>query len=174
MDISSLRERENGGVFSVSALNLFIKNIFETNRTLSAVTVKGEISNFINHRSGHLYFSLKDDEGQIRAVMFRSSASKLPFVPENGMKVIAFGSVSVYARDGSYQLYVTSLQPDGIGALSLAYEQLKRRLEEEGLFDQVHKRKLPRFPKKNRNSYRSRRCGCQRYYQYNRKTLSFG
>lgn len=146
MDISSLRERENGGVFSVSALNDYIKNIFESNRTLTAVTVKGEISNFINHRSGHFYFSLKDAEGQIRAVMFRSSVAKLVFAPENGMKVIAFGSVSVYPRDGSYQLYITSLQPDGVGALSLAYEQLRRKLADEGLFDEAHKLPIPRYP----------------------------
>lgn len=148
MDISSLREREGGGVFSVSSLNLYIKSLFEGNRTLSAVTVKGEISNFINHRSGHLYFSLKDSEGQLRAVMFRSSAAKLAFTPENGMKVIAFGSVSVFTRDGSYQLYVTSLQPDGQGALSLAFEQLKRKLSEEGLFDDGHKLPIPRYPKR--------------------------
>ena len=112
MDINSLRERENS-TFSVSELNGYIKNLFETNRTLTAVTVKGEISNFTNHRSGHLYFSLKDSDGQIRAVMFKSSAARLKFAPESGMKVVAHGSVSVYARDGSYQLYVSSLQPDG-------------------------------------------------------------
>ena len=103
IDINSLRERDNVGTFSVSGLNEYIKNIFESNRTLSSVSVKGEISNFTNHRSGHLYFSLKDGEGQIRAVMFRSKAMGLKFMPESGMKVIVHGSVTVYPRDGSYQ-----------------------------------------------------------------------
>ena len=148
MDISSLREREAGGVFTVSALNSYIKDIFEADRTLKAVTVKGEISNFTHHTTGHLYFTLKDTDGQIRAVMFRSAASRLSFVPESGMKVILHGSVSVYAKDGSYQIYVNSMQPDGIGALYLAYEQLKRRLSDEGLFDEIHKRAIPRFPER--------------------------
>ena len=94
MDINSLRERDNVNAFTVSELNNYIKNIFENNRTLTALTVRGEISNFTNHRSGHLYFSLKDSEGQIRAVMFRSSAQGLKFMPESGMKVIVHGSVS--------------------------------------------------------------------------------
>ncbi len=148
MDITSLRERDNIGTFGVSELNNFIKNLFETNRTLSAVTVKGEISNFTAHRSGHLYFSLKDEDGQIRAVMFRSSAARLSFMPESGMKVIVHGSVTVYPRDGSYQIYVASMQPDGIGALYLAYEQLKARLAAEGLFDSAHKSEIPRIPKR--------------------------
>ena len=146
IDISSLRERDNTDTFSVSGLNEYIKNLFETNRTLSSVSVRGEISNFTNHRSGHLYFSLKDSEGQIRAVMFRSKAYSLKFMPESGMKVIVHGSVTVYPRDGSYQIYVSSMQPDGIGALYLAYEQMKRRLEEEGLFDIDHKLPIPFIP----------------------------
>ena len=147
MDISSLRER-SASPLSVTELNNYIKTVFECDRVLSAVTVRGEISNFVNHRSGHLYFSLKDEDGQIRAVMFRSRASSLKFMPENGMKVTVHGSVAVYARDGSYQIYVNSMQPDGIGALYLAYEQLKRRLEEEGLFSEEHKKLLPKYPKK--------------------------
>ncbi len=146
IDINSLRERENADVFSVSDLNNFIKNIFETNRTLSSVTVRGEISNFVNHRSGHLYFSLKDADGQIRAVMFRSRAATLKFMPESGMKVVVHGSVTVFPRDGSYQIYVSSMQPDGIGALYLAYEQMKARLAEEGLFDEEHKLSIPEIP----------------------------
>ena len=122
IDINSLRERDNTEIFSVAELNNYIKSIFENNRTLSSVSIRGEISNFVNHRSGHLYFSLKDAEGQIRAVMFRSRAMTLRFQPESGMKVIVHGSVTVYPRDGSYQIYVTSMQPDGIGALYLAYE----------------------------------------------------
>ena len=146
MDISFLRERDNPGSFSVTELNNYIKNLFDGNRTLSAVTVKGEISNFKNHSTGHLYFPLKDEEGQIRAVMFRSKAMSLKFMPESGMRVIAHGSVTVYPRDGSYQLYVNSLQPDGIGALYLAYEQLKDKLYREGLFDESHKKPIPYAP----------------------------
>jgi exodeoxyribonuclease VII large subunit len=148
IDINSLRERDNTEIFSVSSLNAYIKNIFENNRTLSSVTLRGEISNFTNHRSGHLYFSLKDSEGQIRAVMFRSRAASLKFMPESGMKVIVHGSVTVYPRDGSYQIYVLSMQPDGIGALYLAYEQMKARLAEEGLFDESHKKLIPEFPRR--------------------------
>ena len=148
IDINSLRERDNITPFSVSALNEYIKSIFENNRTLSSVTVRGEISNFVNHRSGHLYFSLKDGDGQIRAVMFRSKAQTLRFMPESGMKVIVHGSVTVYPRDGSYQLYVSSMQPDGIGALYLAYEQMKARLAEEGLFDEDHKKLIPEYPRR--------------------------
>ena len=148
IDINSLRERENADIFSVTMLNEYIKNIFENNRTLSSVTVRGEISNFTNHRSGHLYFSLKDSDGQIRAVMFRSRAQGLKFMPESGMKVIVHGSVTVYPRDGSYQIYVSSMQPDGIGALYLAYEQMKARLAEEGLFDDIHKKPIPMYPRR--------------------------
>ncbi len=148
MDISSLRERDNVNTFTVSELNNYIKNIFENNRTLTSVTVRGEISNFTNHRSGHLYFSLKDSEGQIRAVMFRSRAMTLKFMPESGMKVVIHGSVTVYPRDGSYQIYVNSMQPDGIGALYLAYEQLMERLALEGLFDEEHKLLIPEIPRR--------------------------
>ena len=148
MDISSLRERDNIGTFSVSELNGYIKRIIESNRTLASVTVKGEISNFTAHRSGHFYFSLKDSEGQIKAVMFRSRAQTLRFMPESGMKVIVHGSVSVYERDGVYQLYASSIQPDGIGALYLAYEQLKEKLYKNGIFDPAHKMPLPKYPEK--------------------------
>ena len=146
IDINLFRERENADVFSVSGLNEYIKGIFENNRTLSSVTVRGEISNFVSHRSGHLYFSLKDSDGQIKAVMFRSRAAGLKFLPESGMKVIIHGSVTVYPRDGSYQLYANSMQPDGIGALYLAYEQMKQRLSDEGLFDDDHKLAIPTIP----------------------------
>lgn len=146
MDISMLRERSDS-VMTVSDLNNFIKNMFDNNRLLNSVHVKGEISNFVSHRSGHFYFSLKDQDGQIKAVMFRSSAMKLKFMPENGMKVTVYGSISVYPRDGVYQMYATSMQPDGVGALYLAYEQMKARLEAEGLFSIEHKRSIPQFPK---------------------------
>ena len=147
MDISSLRERSDKA-FSVTELNMMIKNMFESNRLLSSIHVRGEISNFVNHRSGHLYFSLKDEDGQIRSVMFRSSAIKLKFIPENGMKVTVYGSITTFPRDGSYQIYVTSMQPDGIGTLYLAYEQLKAKLDSEGMFDEFYKKPIPRFPKR--------------------------
>ena len=148
MDISALRTRPSDTVVGVGELNQYIKNMFDDNRMLNAISVKGEISNFVNHRSGHLYFSLKDNEGQIRAVMFRSSAQSLKFMPENGTKVIVRGTVSVYAKDGSYQIYVNSMQPDGIGALYLAYEQLKERLFNEGLFDESIKKPIPKYPER--------------------------
>ena len=115
MDISGLRERSDTAM-TVSELNNFIKSMFDSNRLLSSIHVRGEISNFVNHRSGHFYFSLKDEGAQIKAVMFRSSAMKLKFIPENGMKVTVFGSISVFPRDGVYQMYVSSMQPDGVGA----------------------------------------------------------
>ncbi len=146
MDISSLREPRCDSAFTVTELNNYIKGLLDNDRLLRSVTVKGEISNFICHRSGHLYFTLKDSEGQIRSVMFRSSAVRLRFVPENGMRVIVHGSVNVYTRDGSVQLYATQIQPDGVGALYLAYEQLKARLAAEGLFDSSVKREIPRIP----------------------------
>lgn len=146
MDISSLRERGSSRAFSVSELNGFIKNIFDSSPVLNSVTVEGEISNFTYHRSGHLYFSLKDADGQIKSVMFRGNAQGLRFMPENGMKVVAKGSVGVYTRDGVYQLYVSSMQPDGVGALYVAYEKLKEKLFAEGLFSQEHKRPIPKYP----------------------------
>ncbi len=148
MNINLLRERGGPAAFTVTELNNYIKSLFDSNGNLSSVTVKGEISNFVAHKSGHLYFSLKDSEGQIRAVMFRSAAARLKFLPESGMKVIVSGSVTVYPRDGSYQLYATAMQPDGIGALYLAYEQLKERLMREGLFDESNKKSIPKFPSK--------------------------
>lgn len=135
-------------VLTVSQLNQFTKMMFDSNELLSDVYIKGEISNFVNHRMGHFYFSLKDEGSAIKAVMFRSSAARLPFIPENGMKVIIRGRVSVFERDGVYQLYAEDIQPDGIGSLYYAYEQLKAKLEAEGLFDASHKKPLPAFPKR--------------------------
>ena len=146
MDISSLREKRCDTALTVTELNAYLKGLLESDRMLQSVTVKGEISNFIYHRSGHLYFTLKDSEAQIKAVMFKFSAVKLRFMPENGMKVIVHGSVNLYAKDGSVQLYANQLQPDGVGALYLAYEQLKERLSAEGLFDPIHKKPIPRIP----------------------------
>jgi len=148
MDISSLRERRDNSSLSVSELNGILKKLIENDRTLKTVSVRGEISNFTNHRSGHLYFTLKDADSQIKAVMFRSSAQNLKFVPEDGMRVTVRASVGVYVAGGAYQLYVTSISPDGIGALYLAYEQLKARLEAEGLFSPAHKKEIPKYPEK--------------------------
>ncbi len=132
---------------TVTQLNEFIKGVIDSTAPLTDVYVKGEISNFKNHYgTGHFYFTLKDDGGLIRAVMFRSSAGKLKFMPEDGMKVIAHGRVSAFVRDGQYQLYADALEPDGIGALYIAYEQLKRKLEAEGLFSPARKKKIPKIP----------------------------
>ncbi len=135
-------------VYSVTELNNFVKSLLDNNENLKNVFVTGEISNFKNHYSGHMYMTIKDEGGAIKAVMFSSYASRLKFVPENGMKVIIFGSVSLYNKDGSYQLYITDMQPDGIGALNLAYEQLKEKLSKEGLFNPENKKTIPLFPQK--------------------------
>ena len=132
---------------SVSELNTFIKMLLESAPTLNDVYVKGEISNFKNHiSSGHFYFSLKDKDSQIKAVMFRSSASKMKFVPENGMMVVAHGRVASYVRDGQYQLYADSMEPNGVGALYVAFEQLKQRLAAQGVFAPEKKNPLPKIP----------------------------
>ena len=133
-------------VISVSQLNSFVRLIIENSEVLGDVYVRGEISNFTNHRSGHFYFSVKDEGGAVKAVMFRTSAQKLPFLPENGMKVVVHGRISVFERDGVYQLYADDIQPDGVGSLYFAYEQLKAKLSAEGLFDPAHKKPLPRIP----------------------------
>ena len=133
-------------VYSVSELNAHIKRLIEGDPVLDRVYVRGELSNYKTYPSGHHYFTLKDQDGALKCVMFRASASKLRFRPENGMKVIAFGRISVYPRDGAYQLYAGSLTPDGVGDLHVAFEQLKEKLLQEGLFDEDHKKPLPRFP----------------------------
>jgi exodeoxyribonuclease VII large subunit len=146
MDISSLRDRPEREVMTVSELNGYLKRLLDGERFLRAVSVRGEISNLKFHTMGHVYFSIKDETSVLRAVMFRSKAEALKFLPENGMKVIAFGSVTVYENGGQYQIIVSSMQPDGIGALYTAYNQLKERLESEGLFDESHKKPIPRLP----------------------------
>ncbi|MCF0120737.1 MAG: exodeoxyribonuclease VII large subunit [Oscillospiraceae bacterium] len=133
-------------IFSVSELNEHIKDLVESDPTLARIYVRGEISNYKVYPSGHHYFTLKDQEGALKAVMFRASASKLKFRPENGMKVIAFGRISVYPRDGAYQLYANALTPDGVGDLHVAFEQLKEKLYNEGLFDSRHKKPIPACP----------------------------
>ena len=136
-------------ILTVSQLNRYIKMNFDADENLANIFISGEISNFTNHyRTGHLYFTLKDDSAAVRAVMFNSSAKRLKFMPEDGMKVIARGRVSVYEASGQYQLYVDDMQPDGVGALNLAYEQLKEKLQKEGLFSEHHKKPLPPYPEK--------------------------
>ena len=135
-------------VYTVSQLNQYIKTLLERDRELTALYVQGEISNYKAHSSGHHYFSLKDRESTIRCVMFRREAASLRFRPENGMKVMAFGRVSAFPRDGQYQLYCTALTPDGVGDLHVAFEQLKEKLYREGLFDPAHKKPLPPYPRR--------------------------
>ena len=133
-------------VFSVSEINGYIKGLLDSDGTLSGVYVRGELSNYKVYPSGHHYFTMKDAEGALRCVMFKSSASKLRFRAENGMSVVAFGRVAVYPRDGAYQLYVNEITPDGVGSLYIAFEQLKEKLLSEGLFDERHKKPIPRYP----------------------------
>lgn len=133
-------------VYSVSDLNNRIKGLLEQDSVLQGVCVQGELSNYKVYPSGHHYFTLKDAESSIRCVMFKGSAMKLRFRPESGMGVIAVGRVSVFPRDGAYQLYCSALQPQGMGDLHMAYEQLKAKLAGEGLFDAGHKKPIPRFP----------------------------
>ena len=136
-------------VLTVSQLNNYIKCVLDEDPHLRTVYLKGEISNFKNHySSGHLYLSLKDDKSAVKAVMFSSAASRLRFRPEDGMCVIARGYVSVYPQGGQYQLYIQDMQPDGVGALALAFEQLKKKLEAEGLFDASFKKPLPTLPRR--------------------------
>lgn len=135
-------------VLTVSQLNFYIKSLIENDSKLNIVFLSGEISNLTDHyRSGHIYLSLKDEKSVIRAVMFSGNARNLRFKPTDGMKVICRGRVAVYEPTGQYQLYIEDMQPDGIGALTLAYEQLKKKLAEKGFFDASHKKPLPKFPK---------------------------
>ena len=131
-------------VLSVTQLNTYIKSIIDGDSLLRSLYVVGEISNFTNHyRTGHFYLTLKDENCAVKAVMFASANRRLKFMPENGMKVIVRGRVSVFERDGQYQLYIDDMQPDGLGALNLAFEQLKNRLAQEGLFDERFKKPIP-------------------------------
>lgn len=133
---------------TVSALNRYLKAKIDSDEQLQKILIKGEVSNFKHHSSGHLYFTLKDETSRINAVMFASKARKLPFELENGMKVLIQASVSVYDVAGTYQLYVNNIEQDGLGNLYLRYEQLKKALALEGLFDQEHKQEIPKFPSK--------------------------
>ncbi len=133
-------------ILTPSQVSRYIKGFMDQDRLLSGLMVRGELSNYKVYPSGHHYFSLKDAQGSLRCVMFRSDAQSLRFRPENGMQVIAAGRVTVFPRDGQYQLYCARLTPEGVGNLALAFEQLKQRLAGEGLFDAAHKKPLPRFP----------------------------
>ena len=132
---------------SVSQLNSYIKDKIADDEYLNNVLVKGEISNFKNHYTGHMYFTLKDENSLIKCIMFKSYAQRLDFMPKDGMKVFAVGGVSVFERDGVYQIYVKAMQEDGVGILYKKYEELKQRLEQEGYFDEAHKQKIPLMPK---------------------------
>ena len=132
---------------TVTQLNKYLKDKFDEDENLNAVLVKGEISNFKNHYTGHLYFTLKDEKSLIKCIMFKSYAEKLAFNLKDGMKVMVFGSISVFERDGIYQIYVKSAFEEGMGDLHEKFEQLKARLEKEGLFDKEHKKKIPLYPR---------------------------
>lgn len=132
---------------SVSELNSYIKNKIADDEYLNNVLIKGEISNFKKHYTGHMYFTLKDENSLIKCIMFKSYAQKLDFMPKDGMKVFVLGGVSVFERDGIYQIYVKAMQEDGVGILYKKYEELKQRLDEEGYFDESHKQKIPLMPK---------------------------
>lgn len=136
-------------ILSVSQVNMYIKALLDEIPQVKNVYICGEISNFKHYyNSGHMYFTLKDDKSQLKAVMFKNDNYRLKFTPENGMKVICFGQVGVYERDGVYQLYCRDMQPDGVGALTIAFEQLKVQLAEEGLFDEEHKKAIPKYSQK--------------------------
>lgn len=135
-----------GKIYSVSEINKYIKMIFDKDVYLNNITIQGEITNFKAHYTGHLYFTLKDDTSTIKCIMFKSFASLIKFKPSDGMKVVITGQVSVFERDGAYQIYCRTMTPEGLGELYLAYEQLKEKLNKEGLFDSAHKKKLPYLP----------------------------
>lgn len=143
MDISSMRFPS---ALTVTELNQYVKDLLDLNPPLTDIYIKGEISNFKAHSTGHLYFTLKDDQSALKCVMFRSSAYSMAFKPENGMKVTAHGRISSFVRDGAYQLYCDSMEPDGVGSLYIAFEQLKKKLEGEGLFSPELKKPLPKIP----------------------------
>ena len=135
-------------IYGVSEINQYIKQTLDGDPLLGDVLIRGEISNYKLYPSGHHYFTLKDPEGAIRCVMFKGQALRLRFRPENGMKVIAPGRITVFPRDGAYQLYCNALSPDGVGDLHVAFEQLKEKLYREGLFDPAHKKPLPKYPRR--------------------------
>ena len=135
--------------YTVSQLNNYVKTMIDSDPCLTYIYVVGEISNFTNHyKTGHFYLTLKDSSCAIKAVMFRSNAARIKFEPQNGMKVICRGRASLFERDGSFQFYIDEMQPDGAGALQVAFEQLCEKLKNEGLFDEAHKKPIPKFPER--------------------------
>lgn len=138
----------NENYITVSQINHFIKTIFDGNPYLQKIHLKGEISNFKRHTSGHLYLTLKDEESRISAIMFRSAAASLKFTPEDGMNVLVTGRISVYPAGGNYQIYIDKMEVDGLGNLYVEFEKLKKKLQQEGLFDPAHKKEIPAFPRK--------------------------
>ena len=161
-------------ILSVSQLNKYIKMLMESDEVLNYVTLRGEISNFKYHSSGHMYFTLKDEASEIAAVMFRGAASKLNFTPKSGMQVTAYGRVSVYEVSGKYQLYVNVMVNDGAGSLYAEYMRLLEKLRAEGLFDEARKKPLPRFPPKNRNNHLSHGSGDQRHDKRHGQKIPLG
>ncbi len=135
-------------IATVSRVNNYLKRLVESRPVLQDLWVKGELSNYKQHSSGHLYFTLKDEGSVLKSIMFRAAAAHLPFEPDNGMKVVAHGHVAVWEAGGEYQLYVDQMKPDGVGDLFLKYEELKKKLASEGLFDERHKKPLPQFPRR--------------------------
>ena len=133
-------------ILSISQINQYIQSRMDADPMLQNVAVRGEISNYKLYPSGHHYFTLKDESGALKCVMFKGNAFRLRFRPENGMQVIAVGKITVFPRDGAYQLYCMNLTPDGIGDLHAAFEQIKRKLQQQGLFDPAHKKPIPKFP----------------------------
>ena len=143
-----MNQNQNIPAFTVTDLNRYIKSLLSADEVLSAVVVRGEISNFKAHTSGHLYFTLKDEGGELSAVMFRADAARLAFRPMNGMSVLVYGTVDLYEKSGRVQVYARTMMADGAGAMAQAYERLKRKLEAEGLFAETRKRPLPAFPER--------------------------
>ena len=138
----------NHEYITISKINQYIKLMFDSDNALQRVYLKGEISNFKRHTSGHLYLTLKDEESRISAIMFRSAAAHLTFQPEDGMNVLVTGRISVYPAGGNYQIYIDKMEVDGLGNLYVEFEKLKKKLQQEGLFDPAHKKEIPKFPRK--------------------------
>ena len=139
----------NNNYITVTQLTRYIKYKIDNDQNLMKIYLKGEISNFKAHTRGHFYFTIKDENTRINAIMFASSAAKVKVMPQDGMKVLVSGRISVYESTGSYQIYVDTLEEDGVGNLYVAFEELKKKLEKEGLFAEAHKKKIPRIPRKN-------------------------
>ena len=161
-------------VLEVSQVNSYIKEMLDTDGLLGSLCIRGELSNYKKYPSGHHYFTLKDGQSQLKCVMFRSSAMRLRFRPENGMMVQAAGRITVYPRDGVYQLYCVAMTPEGAGDLAVAFEQLKKKLAAEGLFDPAHKKPLPGLSSSDCHYYLGSRCGGPRYAADHPPPLSAG